>query len=76
MTGLEGGHGECKRFSPIPLFDGVDFGEIDRTWKVEALLIAGLTVTQAGKLFGVAKDEFDLKAGLIMLALHLHKVNS
>lgn len=34
--------------------------------KMEALLATGLTMTQAGKLFGIAKEELDLKSGFVI----------
>ncbi len=39
--------------------------------KVKALLRTGLTMCQAGKLFGIAKDELDLKSGFVIAIEYL-----
>ena len=50
----------------------LDFGDIERGQRrikvnMQALRIARLGIGQAGKLFGVAKDELDLKARFIQI---------
>ena len=35
--------------------------------KIQRLLLAGLTITKPRKLLGITKDEFDLKAGFVVL---------
>ena len=50
----------------------LDFGDIERGQRrikvnMQALRIARLGIGQTGKLFGVAKDKFDLKARFIQI---------
>lgn len=35
--------------------------------KIQGLLLAGLTIAKPRKLFGITKDEFNLKSGFVVL---------